>query len=417
MPRKTATLLAGDIGGTKTDLALFSAEAGPRAPLVEASFPSADYPSLEEVVRAFLTQAGRSVDSAAFGVAGPVVAGQAQITNLPWVITEAHLREALQLSSVRLLNDLEAIAHGIPILEPADLSTLNAGTPAPNGATAIIAPGTGLGEAFVTWDGSRYQAHPSEGGHADFAPSDTLELELLRVLQRRFGHVSYERVCSGRGLPNLYASLKETGQTPESARVAQLLTAADDPTPVIVDAALEAPPDPLCAATLTTFVSILGAEAGNLALKVLATGGVFVGGGIPPRILPALSSLYPRRRRRVWPRLLRTRNPVLCTAFFLGVWSDFSAAFFFAAGFLRLEYPFHPLGSLMHRPSSILAATLYVPASVYLQGLSAPPPMKMIASLGAAYSRQSVQLGVWSGYRSQTQSASLQPIVTKGGWT
>jgi len=281
-------LLAGDIGGTKTDLAVFSPEAGPRAPLAEGRFPSADYPSLEALVREFLSQMDVKVERASFGVAGPVVAGRATITNLPWVMDEEQLQAALHLSSVRLLNDLNAIAHAVPFLEPAGLHTLNEGhQPAPDGNIAIVAPGTGLGEAFLTWDGSRYRPHASEGGHADFAPTNSLEIELLRYLHDRFEHVSYERVCSGRGLPNIYAFLKDSGYADEPAWLAEQLAAADDPTPVIVNTALARECE-LCVATLDTFVSILGAEAGNLALKVLASGGVYLGGGIPPRILPAL---------------------------------------------------------------------------------------------------------------------------------
>ena len=282
-------LLAGDIGGTKTNLAVFSPEDGPRAPLAETTFPSADYPSLEALVREFLAQVSLPVERASFGVAGPVVASRATITNLPWVMEEAQLQEALNLSSVRLLNDLAAIAHAVPFLEPADLHTLNVGQPTLGGAIAVIAPGTGLGEAFLTWDGTRYRAHASEGGHADFAPTNPFEVELLRYLQDRFEHVSYERVCSGRGLPNVYAYLKDSGYADEPAWLTEQLAVADDPTPGIVNAALgDERPCELCVATLNAFVSILGAEAGNLALKVLATGGVYLGGGIPPRILPAL---------------------------------------------------------------------------------------------------------------------------------
>jgi len=284
-------LLAGDIGGTKTNLAVFSPETGPRAPLAEATFPSADYPSLETIVREFLSQTDLKVERASFGVAGPVVAGRATTTNLDWMLDERQLQEALNLSSVRLLNDLDAIAHAVPLLEPADLHTLNQGQPTPGGTIAVVAPGTGLGEAFLTWDGSRYRTHASEGGHADFAPTNRFEIELLRYLQERLGfeHVSYERVCSGRGLPNIYAYLKDSGTACEPAWLAERLAAAHDPTPLIVNAALDGErPCELCVATLDTFVSILGAEAGNLALKVMATGGVYLGGGIPPRILPAL---------------------------------------------------------------------------------------------------------------------------------
>lgn len=280
-------LLAGDVGGTKTNLALYDMAASPRTPAVEASLPSAHYASLEDLVRDFLKQHAAPVERAAFGVAGPVVDGQATITNLPWKMDEAELARGLGIARVALLNDLEALATAVPALEPADLLTLSAGTPEPHGALAVIAPGTGLGEAFVTFDGDRYRTHGSEGGHADFAPANATQLDLLRTLQARFGHVSYERVCAGIGIPNLYGYLKDVGAAPEPAWLAERLASATDHTPVIVAAAMETmPPDPLCDATLTLFVSILGAEAGNLALKVLAVGGVYVGGGLPPRMLP-----------------------------------------------------------------------------------------------------------------------------------
>ncbi len=282
-------LLAGDIGGTKTRLAIYSPEAGPRTPLVEETFPSGRYPSLEALVSDFLAQVDLKPKRASFGVAGPVVAGQATITNLPWVMSETQLQTALDLAPVRLLNDLAAIAQAVPWLESDDLYTLNEGQADPGGAIAVIAPGTGLGEGFLTWDGSRYRAHASEGGHTDFAPTNSLEVDLLRYLLDRLEHVSYERVCSGRGLPNIYAFLKDSGYADEPAWLAEQLAAADDPNPVIVNAALGGGQQcELCVASLETFVSILGTEAGNMALNVLATGGVYLGGGIPPRILPAL---------------------------------------------------------------------------------------------------------------------------------
>ena len=282
-------LLAGDIGGTKTALGIFSPDAGPRSPLAEASFPSAHYTDLESLVREFLQQVNIPVDRASFGVAGPVTNGRARVTNLPWVIDESSLRQTLHLASVRLINDLDAIAHAVPLLTSGDLVTLHAGEPVLGGAMAVIAPGTGLGEAFLTWDGLRYRAHPSEGGHTDFAPTSEREVGLLQYLQKKFAHVSYERVCSGLGLPNIYAYLKESGLGEEPGWLAAQLAATADPVPVMVNAALGDPRCDLCVAMLAMFVSILGAEAGNLALKVLATGGVYVGGGIPPRILPTLT--------------------------------------------------------------------------------------------------------------------------------
>jgi glucokinase len=284
-------LLAGDIGGTKTSLAIYSTEAGPRLPLVEATLPSGRYPSLEALVGDFLAGVDFRPERASFGVAGPVVDGRATITNLPWMMSETQLQADLDFApgEVTLLNDLVAIAHAVPWLEPDDLHTLNEGQAALGGAIAVIAPGTGLGEGFLTWDGSRYRPHPSEGGHTDFAPTNSLEVDLLRYLLDRFDHISYERVCSGRGLPNIYAFLRDSGFAEEPAWLAEQLAGVEDPNPVIVSAALAGERRcKLCVATLELFVSILGTEAGNMALNVLATGGVYLGGGIPPRILSAL---------------------------------------------------------------------------------------------------------------------------------
>jgi glucokinase len=279
-------LLAGDIGGTKTTLAIYAPEQGLRAPLATAKFPSAKYPSLEAIVRVFLAQAPHTIDRACFGVAGPVVEGHATITNLSWEISEATLCQELGVRFVRLLNDLEAIAHAVPSLMTGDLHTLNPGVPVRDGAIGVIAPGTGLGEAYITRSRAGYQVFPSEGGHTDFGPRDETQMGLLTYLRQTYEHVSYERVCSGIGLPNLYAYLKHAGAAPEPSWLAEKLAAAPDPTPIISQAALDtAAPQPLAVAALRLFVSILGAEASNLALKVLATGGIYVGGGIPPRIL------------------------------------------------------------------------------------------------------------------------------------
>jgi glucokinase len=280
-------LMAGDIGGTKTTLAIYAPEQGLHTPLAMATFPSARFPSLEALARAFLAQDPMSVDRACFGVAGPVMEGHATITNLPWEMSEDQLERALGLRAVRLINDLEALAHAVPTFLPGDLLTLNAGHPVTYGTIAVIAPGTGLGEAYSTRSRAGSQVYPSEGGHADFAPRDAQQVGLLTHLMRQNEHVSYERVCSGLGLPNIYQYLKLTGVAPETTRVAEQLAAAQDPTPIISQAALDpAAPDPLALATMRLFIAILGAEAGNLVLKVLATGGVYIGGGIPPRVLP-----------------------------------------------------------------------------------------------------------------------------------
>lgn len=282
-------LLVGDIGGTKTKLSVVAPSSGRSAPLASATFPSAAYPSLDAIVLEFLRGSNFEVGRAVLGVAGPVLDGRATITNLPWELEEHSLARILGFDRIKLLNDLEAVVLALPALGAEDVFTLHAGEPDPHGIRAVIAPGTGLGEAFATHDGTRYVAHASEGGHADFGPSSELELELLRLQMRRTGHVSWERFCSGSGLPNLYTGLKELGHAREPRWLTERLADAPDPTPVIVEAAMEPRAgNELCVATLETFVSILGAEAGNLALKVMATGGVYLGGGIPPRILPAL---------------------------------------------------------------------------------------------------------------------------------
>ena len=280
-------LLAGDIGGTKSVLALFSDELGPHHCIEEARYASADHDSLATIVADFVGRYDVRPAAACFGVAGPVQDNRVQVTNLPWQVDGRALSSALGGVPVFLLNDLEAIANAIPILEPEDVEILKLGEVEPEGPIAVVAPGTGLGEAFLFWDGRRYRAIPSEGGHTDFAPATPLELELLAYLQPRLGHVSYERVCSGIGLPNLYAFLRDTGKHPEPAWLRDELNQAEDATPIIVESA-QAGRAPICEATLELFLAILGSEAGNMVLQVLATGGVYLGGGIPPRILPQL---------------------------------------------------------------------------------------------------------------------------------
>jgi glucokinase len=284
-------LLAGDIGGTKTDLALYTEDGGPRAPVTLAEFPSHDYDSLEAVVREFLKSTGASVNYASFDVAGPVIDGAAKTTNLPWQVESAKLERELGLEAVYLLNDLEAVAYAVPMLEAADLHPLAPGKAQRGGSLAIVAPGTGLGEAFLTWEGDHYVSHASEGGHADFAPADDDQIELLRYLKPRLGHVSFERVCSGIGIPNIYDFLKQQGKFAREPDIEHRTAAAPDRTKVIMDIGVHEPgASAVCGATVAMFTSILGAEAGNLALKVMATGGVYIGGGIPTHILSALDN-------------------------------------------------------------------------------------------------------------------------------
>lgn len=278
-------LLAGDVGGTKTNLALYSTD-GDLLPEVQKTYPSTAYPSLEAVVSEFLAETGASVERAVIGVAGPVVEGKCGGTNLPWTMDEERLKRELGIPEAKLLNDLEATAYGVPHLDPEDLFVLN-DVPARSGTKAVIAPGTGLGEAILFYREGRYDVLPSEGGHTDFGPNNLFEIELLRYLLGKFAHVSYERICSGIGLPFIYGYLRDNRYAQEIPSVVQALQEAKDPTPVIVRAAMAGECE-LCIAALNSFVSILGAEAGNLTLKVMATGGVYVGGGIPPRILPKL---------------------------------------------------------------------------------------------------------------------------------
>ncbi|MEM7030701.1 MAG: glucokinase [Chloroflexota bacterium] len=291
MTDQSTTLLAGDIGGTKTNLALYNAEIGLTTPLVEATFASGNFPSLEAVVQTFLANVDDTyeINRASFGVAGPVIDGQASVTNLPWEMEENALAFSLNIPRVHLLNDLLSIANAVPVLKADDLATLNQGNPVSQGPIGIVAPGTGLGEAFLVWNGTRYQAYPSEGGHSSFAPTTPLQVEMTGYLLDKFGHVSYERVCSGIGLPNIYQFLKECAIASEPDWLAQQLAETPDPVPVIVNNALdEENACEICALTLENFVTILAAEAGNLGLKLLARGGIYLGGGIPPRILSVL---------------------------------------------------------------------------------------------------------------------------------
>ena len=279
--------LAGDIGGTKTRLALFSIEAGDCEPFEIETFPSQDYNSLEDIVLTYLAEKPTELTGASFGIAGPIFGGQAKVTNLSWTVEEGALSDALGGIPVKLLNELHAISSAITHLKPEDLVTLIPGEPAPQCAKGVIAPGTGLGEGFLVWDGMRYQPHPSEGGHTSFGPQSPLQLELLNYLDTIFGHVSYERVCSGIGIGNLYKFLRDGKGFEEPVWLAESLAEVEDPTPIIAQAALEEKAE-ICTQTMDLFVSILGSEAGNLALKVLATGGIYLGGGIPRRILPLL---------------------------------------------------------------------------------------------------------------------------------
>lgn len=288
-------LLAGDVGGTKTSLAVYRPE-GPtceplaaRQPLAARTVRSADYADLESAVEAFLRDAGLGVTQAAIGVAGPVVDGVTTATNLPWQVSIVGFRQRLGLDAFRLLNDLEAVAYAIPALAESDLVTLNEGYPEEHGTVAIVAPGTGLGEGYLTWTGNGWKALPSEGGHGDFAPNSALQARLWAYMAARVGHVSWERVCSGLGMANLYAFCRDEQLAPEPDWLRAAIAAAGDPTPVIVTHATDrTAPDPLCRAAMDLFLAILAAEAGNMHMRLLSPGGIYLAGGIPPRIVDEL---------------------------------------------------------------------------------------------------------------------------------
>lgn len=279
--------LAGDIGGTKTRLGLFSQEIGACEPLERETFLSREHDSLESILRLYLGDKDVEITGASFGIAGPIIAQKAHVTNLEWEVDAASLQQHLGGVKVHLINDLHAISSAVPHLKADEYEELIPGEANPNGAIGVIAPGTGLGEGFLIWDGERYQPHPSEGGHTSFGPETALQLELLNYMDDIYNHVSYERVCSGIGIANLYTFLHDVKGLPEPDWLRKQLNEVDDRTPLIVEAALDGRAE-ICIQTLELFVSILGSESGNLALKILATGGIYLGGGIPRRIMPLL---------------------------------------------------------------------------------------------------------------------------------
>jgi len=310
-------ILAGDIGGTKTNLALYEWTSGRVEPIREDSFHSADYTTLEDIVEEFLSTPLASpmsegeqeqesdgatpdtetsavenvpepirVTAACFGVAGPVIDNRCRTTNLPWVIEGASLAERFAIPQVRLLNDLEATAHGILLLTPDEIVALNAGTPPKKKqALALIAAGTGLGECILYWDGTRYRPMPSEGGHTDFAPNSDTEIELLRHLRGSYLHVSYERIVSGPGLHAIYDYLRDTKKN-EPTWLAEKIKVGN-PAAEIAEAGLKGQAE-IATQALDLFATIYGAEAGNLALKALTLDGVYVAGGIAPKLLKKL---------------------------------------------------------------------------------------------------------------------------------
>ena len=281
-------ILAGDVGGTNARLAFFDVANGQFRLVSSSIFPSRAYSGLDQIVVNFVETSGVHPDAACFGVAGPVRSGRVEASNLPWIIDSVRLADELKLKKALLINDLEANAWGISALDVKDVVALNQVKGNPVGNQAVISAGTGLGEAGMYWDGVKHHVFASEGGHADFAPRDELEMDLLRYLRGRFGHVSYERIVSGPGLVNVFQFLRDTGRGNEPKWLTEEM-AQSDPAPAISRAGVDGK-CPLCEQAVDLFISIYAAEAGNLALKIMAMGGIYLGGGIAPKLLPKLRS-------------------------------------------------------------------------------------------------------------------------------
>jgi len=285
-PHRSEHILAGDIGGTKCNIALFSvdrSEAGDQlVSLRTRRFASASYPRLNTILRQFLAKETLFIQAACFGVPGPVHKGEAKLTNLPWGVNGQEIAEEFSIPSVHLMNDLAANAYGIAELKSTDFLTIQkGGVDSEPGNRCVISPGTGLGEAGLYWDGKRYSVWACEGGHADFAPRSELEMALLQYLVRHFGHVSCERVISGQGIQNIFNFLRDTGRgEPAPEVIAEMAT---EDTAYVVSKHAHSGSCSTCVQTMEIFVGCLAAEAGNLALKTMATGGVYLGGGIPIR--------------------------------------------------------------------------------------------------------------------------------------
>lgn len=280
-------ILAGDIGGTNARLAVYDIELTSYETLAAETLPSREYGSLEEIVAAFMKGHPIECQRACFGVPGPVKDGRVQTTNLPWLVESSRLAAAARVEALALINDLKAQAYGVAMLGPQDLEVLNPGSETASGNAALIAAGTGLGQAGLYWDGQAFHPFATEGGHASFGPTGARQVALLDFLAQRFGRVSWERVVSGPGLVNIFEFLLDYRDAAKPAWLADEVGEDGDLAPAITKAALDRRCE-VCVEALELFVELYGAEAGNLALKMLATGGVFIGGGIAPKIIDAL---------------------------------------------------------------------------------------------------------------------------------
>jgi glucokinase len=283
-------ILAGDVGGTKVHLALYGFEHGQLVHVRDERFPAHEFSGLQEIVLRFLAGSGNpEITAACFGVPGPVRGGRLRLTNLPWTLDSRELSAGLNITHLFLINDLEANGYGIPELTPDQISTLNQGDPSAVGTRGLVSAGTGLGEGVLVWNGKTHVPMASEGGHCDFAARNPLEMELLTWLMQKFnGRVSFERVVSGPGLTNIYTFLRDEKHMEEPAWLRQRME-AEDPNVVIGEVGEEGKSE-LCAKALAMFAASYGAEAGNMVLKVLATGGMYLGGGIAPKMLKTMQS-------------------------------------------------------------------------------------------------------------------------------
>jgi len=281
-------VLAGDIGGTNARFALVDVSGETDARIIhEARYPSAEAPGLAPLVLRYLDEAPGRPDVACFGVPCPVTEGECEATNLPWTVSARALAREIRIPRTTIINDLSAAGEGLHSLSDDEVAVLQQGDPEPHGPMALIGAGTGLGHAYLLWEGSRHVVHPSEGGHADFSPTDALQRDLLASLADEFERVSWERILSGDGLERIYRFLASARTAPEQARVRDAM-AGNDPAAVIVEHGM-AGTDALSEKALDLFISAYGTAAGNLALTVLATGGVYVTGGIAPRIVKRLA--------------------------------------------------------------------------------------------------------------------------------
>ncbi|MCG6861325.1 MAG: glucokinase [Chromatiaceae bacterium] len=320
-------MLVGDIGGTKTVLAIAETESGVVRVTGDRRYASRDYPSLEDVVARFVDETGVVCETATFAVAGPVRGDRSEITNLPWDLDARHLEKLLELRAARLLNDVEAVAWGIAALGPEDFDVLHPGEPNAVGNACVVAAGTGLGEAGMHWDGARHRPFATEGGHTEFAPRDDRERALFRNLEERYGHVSWERVVSGMGIANIYRFLLEWHGAVSSGPLQEAMEAGDESAAIAAAAADGS--CSICAETMQLFADLYGREAGNLALKHMAVGGVYLGGGIAPKNLdllrrgPFLNAFFDKGRMETLMRqmpvkvILEQRVPLFGAARFM----------------------------------------------------------------------------------------------------